>query len=1030
SSVDDVFILTTSNVNDAPDDLTLSNASVAENAANGTVVGTASGSDVDQGDVLSYQLTDDADGRFAIDANSGEVTVADGSALDHEAAASHDVTVRVTDDAGAGYDEIFTINVGDVNEGPTAAADAAATAENASISVDVLANDSDPDAGDSLSLSSVTLVSGSGSASIVSGEVRYDPGSDYDHLAVGETATVEIDYGVEDGGGLTDTGRLTLTVTGSNDGPVVANALADQAATEDSAFSFQVPADAFSDADMSDVLTYGATLADGSALPSWLSFDASTRTFSGAPENGDVGAIDVRVTATDDHGSSVDDVFGITTANSNDAPHDLTLSSASVDENAANGTVVGTASGSDVDAGDSLTYALADDAGGRFAIDSASGVITVADGSALDHEAAASHDVTVRVTDDAGATYDEIFTINVGDVNEGPTDISMIGGSVPENIASGTTVAELSTTDADGGDSFTYTLTGGTTDKFEIVDNQVRLKSGASLDYETDTSHSIDVRVTDSGGNTYTETFTINVTDVVESGDSYTQEVTSHNPVSYWRLGENSGSTVTDEVGGHDGAYQNGVSTGVSGALNGTSDTAADFDGSNDRITISDSNDFHLSNGTIQFWMKPDNINGEQYLFHKDGSDKLYISVKDGEITFETSGSTIYSGPIQANQWQLVTATFGSQGMKVYINDSLAASDGKTDGMASNYADIYIGADDSASKAFNGTLDELVIYDTQLSLSEISDVYNAAQSVTDGGDSGLHGGGFGDHIVGDGSDNAIYGYAGDDTLEGGAGADVIDGGDGSDTASYASSSSSVDINLGAGSVSGGDAQGDTLISIDNLIGSSSGDTLTGDTGSNTIEGGGGGDTIDGGAGTDTASYESSSAGVTVDLSAGTGSGGHATGDSLSNVENVTGSGHADILTGDSGTNVLDGGAGADLLYGGGGNDTFYSGDGSDSLYGGDGADLFFLLQGQGNDTVDGGLGGAWTDIIELQDGAGGNNIGNYGSDWTIQLDSGSVESMGADAEKSWLDLTDDASGSIIMQDGTEIDFTGIEQFQW
>ena len=96
------------------------------------------------------------------------------------------------------------------------------------------------------------FASGSGTASVVGGQVQYDPGSAYDHLAVGETATVEIDYVVEDAGGLTDTGRLTVTVTGSNDGPVLSSSLADQAASEDASFSYQVPAGAFSDVDASD----------------------------------------------------------------------------------------------------------------------------------------------------------------------------------------------------------------------------------------------------------------------------------------------------------------------------------------------------------------------------------------------------------------------------------------------------------------------------------------------------------------------------------------------------------------------------------------------------------------------------------------------------------------------------------------------------------------------------------------------------------------------------------------------------------
>ena len=94
------------------------------------------------------------------------------------------------------------------------------------------------------------------------------------------------------------------------------------------------------------------------------------------------------------------------------------VDSSAVDEDAADGTVVGTAFGSDADDGDSLTYSLVDDAGGRFAIDADSGEITVADGSALDHEADASHDITVRVTDSGGLTRDETFTVEVADVND------------------------------------------------------------------------------------------------------------------------------------------------------------------------------------------------------------------------------------------------------------------------------------------------------------------------------------------------------------------------------------------------------------------------------------------------------------------------------------------------------------------------------------------------------------------------------------------------------------------------------------
>src|SRR4029453_6412821 len=117
---------------------------------------------------------------------------------------------------------------------------------------------------------------------------------------------------------------FTITVGNANDAPTVAVAIADQNATEDAAYSFQVPAGTFGDVDAGDSLTI-----TGSG-PSWLSFDAATRTFSGTPGNGDVGPHTVAVTATDGAGASVTDTFTITVGNANDAP---TVAVAIADQN-------------------------------------------------------------------------------------------------------------------------------------------------------------------------------------------------------------------------------------------------------------------------------------------------------------------------------------------------------------------------------------------------------------------------------------------------------------------------------------------------------------------------------------------------------------------------------------------------------------------------------------------------------------------------------------------------------------------------
>ena len=105
-------------------------------------------------------------------------------------------------------------------------------------------------------------------------------------------------------------GNVTVTVTDDDAVPVLANAIPDQAATAGTAFSYQVPANAFTDAD-GDSLTYSATRPDDTALPTWLTFTAGTRTFSGTPQAGDTGTVTVKVTAADGISGAASDTFNI-----------------------------------------------------------------------------------------------------------------------------------------------------------------------------------------------------------------------------------------------------------------------------------------------------------------------------------------------------------------------------------------------------------------------------------------------------------------------------------------------------------------------------------------------------------------------------------------------------------------------------------------------------------------------------------------------------------------------------------------------
>jgi len=162
---------------------------------------------------------------------------------------------------------------------------------------------------------------------------------------------------------------------------------------------------------------------------------------------------------------------------------------------------------------------------------------------------------------------------------------------------------------------------------------------------------------------------------------------------------------------------------------------------------------------------------------------------------------------------------------------------------------------------------------------------------------------------------SILGSAYNDTLTGNSVANKIDGGSGTDTVSYINSTAAVTVNLGVTTAqTGGYAAGDTLFSIENLIGSAYNDTLKGNSGNNIITGGVGADRIDGSTGTDTVSYVTSAAGVNVNLGVTTAqAGGDAAGDTLVSIESIIGSAYSDTFTSGSVANKIDGSSGIDTV---------------------------------------------------------------------------------------------------------------------
>jgi VCBS repeat-containing protein len=198
-------------------------AEVGENGAAILIDVLANDTDVDNGAILTVTAASAPAGQGSAAIVDNQVQFDPGGDFESLAlgeSADVEVAYEVTDEHGASDSSTVTVTVNGANDAPVASADTASGGENDILLIDAAANDSDVDNGAVLAVSAASAPSGQGSASASSGQVRFDPGSDFDDLAVGESEVVVVGYTVEDEHGASDSSTVTITVAGANDGPV------------------------------------------------------------------------------------------------------------------------------------------------------------------------------------------------------------------------------------------------------------------------------------------------------------------------------------------------------------------------------------------------------------------------------------------------------------------------------------------------------------------------------------------------------------------------------------------------------------------------------------------------------------------------------------------------------------------------------------------------------------------------------------------------------------------------------------------
>ncbi len=434
-------------VNEAPTDISLSNNTVAENQPINTVIGTLSTTDPDSGNIFTYSLvngggscpgTDNA--SFNINGNQLRTS----AAFNYEAKNSYVICVRSTDQGSLSVDKPFTITILNLNEAPTDISLSNNTvAENQPANTVVgTFSTTDPDAGNTFTYSLVANGSAcpgavdNASFNISGANLRTSAPFDYE-----SKNSYVICVRTSDQGGLTFDEQFIISVTNANDAPVV-NA-ATFSIDENRNNGTNVGTVTVSDQDGGQSHTFAIT---GGNTNGAFAINASTGQITVANKS----ALDyetnpvfhLTVQATDNGAPPLSGSNTIT-INLNDVNEAPVVSAAtfSVDENSANGTVVGTVSASDPDAGQTLTYSIqAGDPNGAFAINASTGQITVANGSLLDYETTPSYSLTVRATDNASSPLfgEATITINLNNVIEIP---GAFGKVDPANGATSVSIA-------------------------------------------------------------------------------------------------------------------------------------------------------------------------------------------------------------------------------------------------------------------------------------------------------------------------------------------------------------------------------------------------------------------------------------------------------------------------------------------------------------------------------------------------------------------------------------------------------------
>ena len=320
----------------------------------------------------------------------------------------------------------------------------------------------------------------------------------------------------------------------------------------------------------------------------------------------------------------------------------------------------------------------------------------------------------------------------------GPTG----GGLTPTVVSTSPGTARVSWTESTDQDSedLTYRVyrDNGTT-PVHVVTSNSRWYDATPLAF-TDTglsagTHTYRVGVLDATGNRNTGSWTsVTVAAGTTAQRSYAATVQADGAINHWSLGERSGATGYDRVGGNDLTVNGGVALGAAGAVAKDTDTAVTTNGGTSGFLASKTRVPGPQTFSVEAWINTTTRAGGKIVGFGDKSTGVSASY-DRHVYMDTAGRLnfgvapaggpqLVTSPSAYNdgRWHHVVGTVGPQGMSLYVDGRLVASRAQANSAQWFYGHWRIGGDSTWSGAqfFNGRIDEVAVYPTVLSATQVS----------------------------------------------------------------------------------------------------------------------------------------------------------------------------------------------------------------------------------------------------------------------------------------------------------------------